>query len=273
MKNKIIVLFIILLSISACSSNKQTAVAKLDDTKDYIYTETGDDLDLNELLSAQDRKEDYTLISSKLTSKYLGLPVEKDLLEFNRIKLNIDSEDAKKLQITQTASEDFTASLREKNEKVIQSGEYVFAWSGANLYDSYITDDAISFITISNSFMYPGHVNFEMKAYALDKTSGEQLDHKAQLAKLNLNEEKIIERVKKDFENNPIEINGEMVQRRLNETIDGTLDTHDSFYILPATNSIVVDNDQIILILHGYSALDGEFSIPSLYTLKIEPIK
>lgn len=264
------IFLVLVLFLTGCSSNDEASVVeKKDKNHEYVYSTNGDDLSLKNILSSNDRIEDFDMIQTNFQSNYSEILKVKNIFDFEQVHININSDDASRLERSITEDDAKIKDLRISNKSKIEEGAYSFGWSSKILYNTYDDDKFISLITLSNSFIYPGHTFSQVSLYSFDKSDGSYLSNVQRLEKINLSLPAVVETVKKDFEENTLAIDNINYSRKFVEEVPKNIDMNTKYYILPDTDSIIVNDNNVILNLLEYSELEGDFTEPLLYYIDI----
>lgn len=174
---KRILVTLLLLSLTACTTGpKDTTAKKIDPKKDYIYSQKKDDFHLKKILIDNNRKEDSYFLndqSNKFESIY---PFSNAFYDFEEIIININSDDAKKISDKFSKKTDGFEETRIQAKKDIESGKHVFNWASHTLLKTMETDDFISFISLTQSLVIPGHSQDSMEFITFDKKNRQVFD-------------------------------------------------------------------------------------------------
>lgn len=265
---KIIIAFILLLA--GCSANKEPSIVpKKDPDKDYIYATKGDDLNLKDILHNQERDKDFDLIISNFESETIKNLEEKSFFDFEIIHLKIDTPDATEIEKKLAENNEQVQDLRSHAKSEIERNTNSFNWSSKILFDKFENDDFISFITLNHTFNYPGHASMKIDLISIDKSSGAYLSNSQRIERNNITLDALIETIKTDFKDTSYVEDNQTFNRKINEEIPEVPEENVKYFKLPDTDSIIVHNEKITLVLYEYSKLDGDFTVPVLYTIKI----
>lgn len=81
----------------------------------------------------------------------------------------------------------------------------------------------------------------------------------------------IIKTIEDDFKENLVMVDGQQIERKLNEQPPS--DVEESlkylYYKLPDTDSVIVTDSEVFVLLKRYLALDGDFSYEEIYRMKL----
>ncbi|MEG0327589.1 MAG: hypothetical protein RR565_05940 [Erysipelothrix sp.] len=263
---------LLLLSLTACTTSQKETTAKIiDPNKNYVYAEKKDNLDLDKILTDNGRKGDFDPKRVSLKGIEALFPISESIFDYEDIIINIDTEDAKNLtkEINEKNSE--YLDIRTKAKKDIESGEYVFTWASRTLLKTIETQEHVSFVVRSESFMMPGHSQESIEFYSFDKKTGKRLTSEQQLESAKLDMNYIIKTIKEDFEANSVTVDGASIKRKLNEQPSNNYEESLKYlyYKLPETDSILLGDSEVFVLLKQYSQLDGDFTINYIYKIKL----
>ena len=261
-------MLIILTACSITPLEKDTPLLKLiDPSKDFLYAENADDLDLEYILSENGKQDDYETLISIFDNALFENTSHSDLLKLDKIIINIDSDEAR--DIEDSINKDLTnyTTYRQTNTASIKNNEPAFSWAARNIFETYSSNDTKSFMTFSITFTYPGEYHYTMNAYAFDSKTGVYLTNQSRLEQINMTLDQIIKIIETDFEEIPVQYGSQMVHRKLNQELETGVITDAPYYQIQEKDGIVITDDAIHIILNQYSDMFGGYVSPIIYTI------
>lgn len=262
MKRKLVSLVAILFVIGACSNSSKPE--KIEKDKDYFYSQSNDDIDFEGLITESGRGDALKSWQGDFGGNKEVMNQKAFVNE--KIVINIKSEDAEKLQTLMDTNTELVAKARQENKDILSERESHFAWASNSLFETYASKLTQSFLWHQSYFNYPGHGFTRIALYSFDR-EGKLMDHESLLELEGKTLDDLVNEIESAFESMEekvifVEDPSQIDLETLNSDFTST------YYKLPKNYALAASEDGLKIILRAYSGLDGDFTVPKLFTLK-----
>ena len=234
-------------------------IVKIEPTKEYVYADTLEKDAFKDLLKSNNRTESYELY-------FNTEPNASRVYDTQKITLNFNSEDAKKIQTALDTDAKNVQSCNEQTIASISNLDRTPVWCNLRLVHAAQSKDMISLVTTS-LFFGGMHSFLTTNAYNFDIKNGNLLSSEQALEKAGFTMNSLLEYIKKDFAENPIDYLGKTVYRIYNDNEEKE-HYEDYEYRIKKDNPLFVSDTEIIVLLSTYSGLDDTFNGGLEYRIK-----
>lgn len=281
---KLITVVLIVLLLIGCTSDglddtpkddNESNVVTEKEASEYVYVHQQDEYDLKSLMNESGLSSEFEM-SFKFESEFDLPKIQKDrMFENEEIYIDLDSEDADKIQNMLKDSYTENAALRALESKKILEKASAFQWYAQHLYETYQTDDTVSFTVYHSRTGYPGESSYGLESFTFNKSDGSLMDDVALLEMLGTNLSDIKEHINLDFVENTIEFYGQETTRNLVESMDEIDDLEDGkiYFRIKPTQNISVSDKYLYIVLEMYLSISGTFDAPIIYSIDLTKLK
>lgn len=242
---------------------KPTLVDKVDTNKDYIYVETTDEHDLRSIIE-----------KSHFNSEWVSFDADRKLLN-QKIRINIDSEDARNVENELSDKYLQNKDLRAKASNDILNEASFFRWNSQYIYETYESENSVSVFVYTEELYYPGHKLVSVDSYVFNKSEGKLLTNNEILELAGTSASKIEEYIVNDFNENTVTTDGKDMTRKLVKSVqDIQRDAMDiAYYRIKLEKGLIISDNDVYVILEQYLGIDDDFNTPSVYKISLKDIK